>query len=539
MAQIRTRVWLNPRDEFPEHALPELRARPSTGLCLSGGGTRSAVASIGYLRGLLELGLLDRLRYMSAVSGGSWALVPFCFWREGAADDSELLGGPLISPEQLDKEQLTADLPPSYLGTSATGAFAKGLFGDLREQGAGQSWVSNTAETFLRPWGLDQPEAPRSYTWSAASLDDILARQAELPGRGLGAEDFVVARPGRPFPIVSASLLGPAVGGLHAQLDPVGMQFTPLYVGSPPAQEATYTYKDGRELSRLVGGGLIEPFAFGGAGPGWLADDSVQVQTLERPAKLSDLAFAIGSSSCAYASLWVQGLKVPERVSGRVPTAKVWPLRAGDVPTSRTWEFGDGGIIDNYGLYALLQRKVETIIVLVNSVQKLSLDWTPDMGSYASRIDAFLPPLFGIREPNRSLALQRGQVFPTEEFADLLGALQASKRAGDPLVAVREHRVLDNEWWGIRGGRTVRVAWVYLDRVRRFEELLPEHTAKVIGVGNLRLGAGPFENFPNYKTIGANRRSLIRLEPAQIRLLAGLCTWSVLDRREVFEELLR
>lgn len=186
----------------------------------------------------------------------------------------------------------------------------------------------------------------------------------------------------------------------------------------------------------------------------------------------------------------------------------------------------------------MLERNVETIIVLVNTAEKLSVDWTPGDGSYQPHIDPYLPPLFGIHEPVSAIATHNNQVFPTEEFADLVIALQAAKIAEDPLIAVREHRVLDNAWWGIRGGRTVRVAWVYLDRVPRFEALLPSRTAAYIGLGNT-ISTGPFQEFPNYETIGANLFSITRLNPGQVRLLTNLCSWMVLDQRKVFEDLLR
>jgi predicted acylesterase/phospholipase RssA len=47
------------------------------GLALSGGGYRSAIFCYGVLRGLHELGVLQKIDYVSAVSGGSWIATPF------------------------------------------------------------------------------------------------------------------------------------------------------------------------------------------------------------------------------------------------------------------------------------------------------------------------------------------------------------------------------------------------------------------------------------------------------------------------------
>ena len=537
MAQIRARVWLDQPPHYPESELPELRARPSTGLCLSGGGTRATCAAIGYLRGLLELGLLDRLRYMSSVSGGSWAAVPYSYWQQGSDDDRELLG-PILAPEQLDKATLCAELSPRYLGACATKNFRDSVFEKIKSEGIARAWIAGTGETFLEPWGLYHPERPRSYTWSQATLDEIVARQSPLPGQKLGAEDFIVARPDRPFPIVNAVLMGPALGGNHARLEPIGLQFTPLYTGARPRVAADYLYRSGAEVSREVGGGLIESFALDSGGPGYLDDAAVQTVTLERADTLSDLSFMIGSSSCAYASVMTEKVPAPKHMHGRVPVASYWPPRPGDVSKAELWELGDGGTNDNLGLLALLQREVETIIVLVNTARKLSVGWAPGEGSYQDHIDPYIPPLFGVHEERAAITTRHNQVFPSAEFPELVNALQAAKLDDKPVIAVREHEVLDNPWWGIRGGRKVRIAWVYLDRVPGFEARLPKTTAALVQSGNASISAGPFQGFPNYKTIGANNLSLVRLEPDQVRLLANFCTWVVLDQRETFERLL-
>src|SRR5262245_10778389 len=62
---------------FPEtDSLPE---GPSLGVAFSGGGTRSATMVLGQLRGLRKIGVLDQVRYVSAISGGGWASVPFVY----------------------------------------------------------------------------------------------------------------------------------------------------------------------------------------------------------------------------------------------------------------------------------------------------------------------------------------------------------------------------------------------------------------------------------------------------------------------------
>ena len=87
------RVWNThaPGSSYPEDESvgPE---PPRTGVCFSGGSTRSYAATVGQLRGLTQLGLIPRVTYMSAVSGGAWAAAAYAFYRGSARDDTQILG---------------------------------------------------------------------------------------------------------------------------------------------------------------------------------------------------------------------------------------------------------------------------------------------------------------------------------------------------------------------------------------------------------------------------------------------------------------
>ena len=60
------------RPRHPEQDLwPAWGQRAPVGIAFSGGGTRSACLTLGTLRALKHLGLLERTRVLSAASGGS------------------------------------------------------------------------------------------------------------------------------------------------------------------------------------------------------------------------------------------------------------------------------------------------------------------------------------------------------------------------------------------------------------------------------------------------------------------------------------
>ena len=64
---------------FLEDDIDIVKDRPSVGVAFSGGGTRSATATLGALRGMKRNGWLGQVRYVSAVSGGAWTAIPFTY----------------------------------------------------------------------------------------------------------------------------------------------------------------------------------------------------------------------------------------------------------------------------------------------------------------------------------------------------------------------------------------------------------------------------------------------------------------------------
>jgi hypothetical protein len=101
-------------------------SRKKIAVCLSGGGSRALTCAWGQLIGLNSLDgghnktLLDQVRYISSVSGGSWAAVLYTF-RPAQFSDAEFLG-PAYLPSQLYYAQnLPACLNVGTMGKNALG----------------------------------------------------------------------------------------------------------------------------------------------------------------------------------------------------------------------------------------------------------------------------------------------------------------------------------------------------------------------------------------------------------------------------------
>ena len=97
--------------------------------------------------------------------------------------------------------------------------------------------------------------------------------------------------------------------------------------------------------------------------------------------------------------------------------------------------------------------------------------------------------------------------------------------------------VQQNDWWGIEGGYEATICWFYNDRAGQWEDRLDQELQREIRHGNAPVPIGPFQHFPNYKTIGENLLEIVELTPSQVNLLANLTCWSVIESKEQLEPL--
>lgn len=507
--------------------------RPSVGLCFSGGGTRSLSACWGYYRGLTELGLMDNVRVITSVSGGTWASFIYTYYCAGASNDVELLG-PSTAPQDITMKGLRRDLPRCAMGWVATQSVRDVLLEEAPCDPADELWDRAIGTVILGPFGLYHPDHPRTISLDGETVKEIIGRQPE--GSDLCADDFVTARKGRPFLVSNASLLAPRPIGTVKSESPVVQEYTPLYVGSPQPLSVTYHPRKGDAVVRKVGGGYVEPFAAGGEGPATIGDsDLVELQAPTRPFTTS---FMVGTSSAAPAGA-LEELPAFKKLRNLDPQAPYWPVRRGDVPATETWEFGDGGVLDNYGIISMVLRGLETIVVFNNTETPLNLDYDPTTTPTSKDIDSYLPPLFGIEDPSTGTFTQNNRVFTKKDYVTVVKALQEAKRKGGATIAVTELTTCHNPWWGVKEGQAVRICWVYLDRVPQWEHKIGDRWVRWnIRRGNCWLPTGPFRHFPHYKTVDEDFLELVELTSAQVRLLADLCCFTVTSNAKLFCDLL-
>ncbi len=522
-----TRVWSadRPGTLHPERSHPLVTPPALTGVCFSGGSTRAYAATLGHLRGLTETGLISRVGYISAVSGGAWAATPYTYYAGAAGSDAELLG-PYQAPERLTVGALEA-LESHALGYAATRNFGRALAAAQGARGGtpDRVWSYAVGQMFLEPFGLTGRGHPGGFTLNDETAGEIYQRNPHLREATLRT---TWSRSYRPYLLVHATLNWPADEPDAWPSQRVGFEYAPLGIGAAPA----LTLRWGTARVR-VGGGFVEPFAFGGGPP--RHDDPGAIVDVGPPDRILTLDDMVGASSA---------FSAPDRDPRSYPQADCWPVSRGDPessPTSRQ-VFSDGGDLENYGLIALLRRGVRGVVVFINSLWPLTLDYDPtswpedlDVETPSRRrLDPCLAPLFGAP----SSRFPHNRVFSEADYPGLVTGLQEAKRRGDTVMTVTTHTVQSNEWWALEGGHEVKVGWVYNDSVDRWSHRLPPAVQALVREGQGDDPTGPYARFPHYLTRGQNPGALIRLTAPQVNLLAQLSSWNVVTNRDALRRVL-
>ena len=523
----------------PEAGDEALKRRADVGIAISGGGTRSAAAAVGQLRGLLRNGWLSRVRYVAAVSGGSWAAVPFTYYN---GSDNDLLG-PFVPLDPSNIETIPSGLlaarivesrlghlglqeVPQFLPATLKGrdismltralsmvrsAVRRVRSRDLPDPDRrNKTWAHVVGRVFVD--GLVPDGMQRPYTWTRDTLIDVSG------ATGRPASEFVYVTQDRPFLIVGGTLVR-AFGEVYPRLIPV--EYTSLYTGV-------------RQQFGTIGGAYVSPWAYDRLRVAPLSSDRLLVgpEPNERPFTLADV---IASSGAAPQLTFLLGDGVPARLRAPlIRAAEAFPaftsfaVRGGQ-PGAATEELphGDGGFTDNLGIMPLLARGVGNIIAFVNANKPHAAN---------DQLQSFFMPL-RVRDGSGDKSMNA--VFERPRYKELLDGLDEAIRSGGPAVYCgRNWPVMANELYNVRA-YNVNVCWVYNHSAADWEQSLPRVVLQWLKDGrdskakNRGRQAKALEHFPHYATFGENKPSVIRLTALQVNLLADLAAWSVTDSRTV------
>ena len=530
--KVTTLVWESQGDTY--HFAESNQNRPNLAVCFSGGGTRAYTCATGQMHGLKKMKCWDGIGHISSVSGGTWASVVFTYYNASgnASNDDELLGT-THSPDKLTLDKLK-EMEESFMGYAATQSLLDEILNpDFPLEGAGNWWIDGVGRTFLQPFGIYDPHKPRYFSYDTASAKAIMDRNPDLK---LSLDDFYLVHvPGpkdvnRPYLVMNSAIVGPVdEHPFEAPLGLVNFNYTPLYVGQAYGSQVDFHSRLTGEKHN-VGGGFIEPFAFGSKAPkmppsvrGGQEKGVKSADLEELPENRYQLADAAGTSSAAYAATVSATLYLDPFLNGMLPEATYWPVFQNEVIKEKRYEFADGGSLENLGVITMLQRKVGKLLVFLNSPTSLDTTYDPNSGPPTNmQVDSDLNVLFGYFDGTPFEV--NDQVFHSSDYATVVNGLIEKKKKGETIMTRTKLKTKGNTWWGIEEGQEVEIMWVYNDVVMDWQSQLPQATQDAIAEGE----NGPFPNFPLYKTVDENGfLRLVQLTNQQVNLLYELSAWNV------------
>jgi hypothetical protein len=549
---------------FPEtDSLPD---GPSLGVAFSGGGTRSATMVLGELRGLKKIGVLDQVRYVSAISGGGWASVPFVYTKSTL--DSFLGPFQVLTPDLPDDKRLdflehpVGELGLAVVNSSFTAGSIQEVAGDLASnfsnQIGDQMWLALTSsingairrepdrvnKTYARLIGkifvdpLIDPgtdASKRLYSWNSLTVEDT-----SLVSRGQLGNDLVVTGPHRPFLIAGGTVIVSRRDSGYPLLMPI--EYTPMYVGIR------------HRFSPRYGGVYVSPWMYDTTQIGDARDDGANhlLSVRRDPDRAFTLGDVVGSTGAAPQLALVLGTGVPASFRDRVQRfSEVFPafrhvtLNDGPGRNVVTEEIGhgDGGFGDNLGIMPLLARGVKNILVFSNTVTKL-----------AENNDDIKSLFFPIGPPDSGGDKTANRVFwcsderedgctPGETntyYKTLMDGLAARRDAGKAQVfCAGPWKVRANEHYGVAAMESgVNICWFYTSTSSAWEATLPAQFRDMVhGVDKTKYGKN-FDDFPWLKTFGQNKTHVIQLTAPQVNLLSNLTAWIVSDEEQAIRRTL-
>lgn len=536
------------QSDFPEESLPTIKTRPSTAIAFTGGGSRSYLASIGYLSGLYELGLIPGIKYISGISGGSWATLAFSFSQAKVSDD--VLLGTIPQPSELSVNKLK-EMDTRCLRSSTAVDFVEVCLEALKNgevENLADSWAYATQKVYFEPFGIS---AGVPFSWDQDTVDDIKTRNPSLKD----VEFVLPTNAQRPFPIVGTAMTGPSEGKGYAWDDRnfTMIEISPLTVGQMRSMEVGYDYHshfDGRHYRTV--GGAIETFAYArhGSAPlvGLSQDELEGSLRVPMPENVMDIQFAGGASSYAIGAFMESfpHLNIGENFGLHID---YWSP-VDKTPDSKDTFFGDGGSYMNIMLSSMLQRRVQKIVLCINENQPLlpPSDWDPANDEPSSKqASDTLSSMFGVIPEDsmhwtwqkRSFDITKNQYFSQDDWVPVAQGLQAAQAAGNGIIYSVNLTTVENEWWGIPAGITSEVTFVYLGRLKNWEAELSDEMYKLLVPSNpedaanlgLDIDHGPFKNFPHYNTAGGLE------DHSRANALSDLTGWSIKKNADLFKSI--
>ncbi|MET4694853.1 hypothetical protein [Endozoicomonas lisbonensis] len=474
------------------------------GIALSGGGTRAVALSEGQLALFMQKEQYrQQITRVSATSGGAWAIIPY--YMQTTEQQKVFLGHNTAELEQLywgssdDKNRYNIvwmnpgrlASVPQRMGyySAALSFFISKHYPYLLPRY--QGWKNYLADATLQPYQLNR-DAPYNPT--------------QLPGQTNNTElivnTYLKGKQGEKIPF---EMTPDRVGGTKTQFQEADYAMAPCGFNRKTRSSKISCHGQHCWVSLKPGEGLIT----------------------------SDVMATTGAN---YVNKFPFSL-FPPMFTYLEPNQKKKTVEA----SSRM--FADSGNEDFVSIMPLLHRGQKKIIAFVNTGIPLKQGVSGVIG-----MEKVIPSYFGVipdesaemadysefkedsslNEKDCTTLSSRNQVFDSSHFRELANALWQAKTDGTPIVYLQKKlTILNNSCYGIRGGSTVDIFWVYNDLPKNwFNHLQPALKEKITGNKD-------FDLFPIYDF------TKLYLSAPVANMMSALAKWTIENSSHQWGELFR
>jgi hypothetical protein len=538
---VECKVWgamNHPDFKYPETnplEYPDISDKVDVGIAFSGGGVRAALQAHGYIRALHQLGLLNKMKYMSCSSGGSWAGTVFNYSDVPLND----LLGPYIHPSACTLDVFSHVGENSFeqilMNSKFVNSSLKEIATAARSGDARDLWTRMIGNAFLTPYGLNRPLL-------LPCLPENVARMREVYQQ-VGA-DVITSRPDFPFTIINGSI---NVGG-EAIFLPV--EFTPLYYSVPLQYNLTDTKVT--PVLGTIGGFICEPHGFtSSVSPNQMTDvwcdmadnpDRYRGCTLTKipiPNKVISISECTGISSNTFNTSIATWSPAVIYDNIQHPLFNYWNPYT---EYSGSLRYSDAGGFDTTTVLSLIRRGVTKIIACL-SVQGDIDEGNQDSNMYAMAglfgravLDKPEHVIYGFKTAEFN-KLRR--VFHPSAWTELVAGLQRNYRLGLPATYTLKTRVQPNNLIGIEGNYDVTLFVVVNANSSGWRGAIPQSLSEQIDRDHKR---DPFEGLlPGVANDRFPRAFSTRMaySPVLVNAYSQIATWALLENTQTLLELFR
>ena len=414
---------------YPENKYIQFLNKKDLGIAIEGGGIRSYIFSLGFLRGLYRIGVFENVKYISSVSGSSWISIPLCYTNNYSLDT---LFGSYYNPEKItidDLEHIDENSLLSNLSGFNYMTYIKVFINALCSlfncfSNTLDFWSKNIGNIILKKYDLNNTNTLPSINGNT-NTTNINNNNIDI--------SYIPLRNDVPYLIVNGTTL---INKKTVEQ----VEFTPLYY-------------------RINGYNLVEPHGFCNF------SNSIEDSPLETKSTIMKI---YSTSSAEYTNKIIPIIEffgitsnVYLYVYNLFKCFKLPSITTNDRTHKNSVEFlfGDGSFIDNTGIISLLKRDVKNIISIINiptpNTDYLIMKNKTNVLSYLYNLfhPNIITSLHGIKIPSI-------QVFESFNWDILIDQCETLKKTNKPIIVQMELKVLKNEYYEIMGGYNVNILFI-------------------------------------------------------------------------------